>query len=160
MTNDIHNPLTPVNDISPKIPTPPARKKIKCEHGLGWLEECYNTAKGERALWVAVITQAMQDALSRCKKSDSRYHKYEATCWLTGNSKDFIDVCLCAGMDPDYVRYKSKRALAAPTPWRAEAGKGKRYLERKAYRLRQRLAEAPPPPTVIDGPWGHPAPQC
>lgn len=104
-----------------------------------WLEEAYNTARGETALWVAVITQAMMDALSRCKKSESRYQKHEAISWLTSNSKDFIDVCLAAGMNPDYVRLKAKKILASPLPWRAEAGKGKRYEERRKYREKQKL---------------------
>src|SRR5947208_1331494 len=97
--------------------------------------------RGETSLWVAVITQAMMDALSRCNNAEATYHKHEAIHWLTGNSRDFITVCLFAGLDPDYVRRKSKRALAAPRPWRAEAGKGKRYLERKVYR--QNLKAAP-----------------
>lgn len=114
-------------------------KKRKKTNSLVWLEEAYNVSRGETALWIAVITQAMMDALSRCKKSESLYHKHEATYWLTGNSKDFIDVCSAAGMDPDYVRLKAKRTLASPTPWRAEAGQGKRYQERKKYREQQQL---------------------
>lgn len=85
-------------------------------------------------MWVAVITQAMMDALSRCKKAESIYQKHQAINWLTGNSMDFIDVCIAAAMNPDYVRRKAKQALTAPVAWRAEAGKGKRYLERKKYR--------------------------
>lgn len=80
----------------------------------------------------------MQDALSKCKKAESIYQKHEATIWLTDNSKDFVDVCLCAGMNPDYVRSKAKKTLAKPTLWRAEAGTGKRYEERKKYRIKQR----------------------
>ncbi len=118
---------------------PPLTKKRKNPDSLIWLQDAYNTARGETALWVAVITQAMMDALSRCKKSESLYQKHEAICWLTSNSKDFIDVCLSAGMNPDYVRHKAKKVLAAPVPWRAEAGQGKRYQERKKYREKQRM---------------------
>lgn len=123
-------------------PPPPGSKnfsnKKPASEPLIWLEKACNNARGETALWVAVITQAMMDALSRCKKSESVYHKYEAISWLTGNSKDFNDVCLCAGLNPDYVRRKAKKVIAAPVPWRAEAGKGKRYQERKKYRQKQR----------------------
>lgn len=116
-----------------------------------WLQEAYNTARGETALWVAVITQAMMDATSRCKKSESRYNKHEATYWLTGNSKDFIDVCLCAGMNPDYVRRKAKNVLSSSFAWRAEAGKGKRYHERKKYREKQREKIREPETGIIIG---------
>lgn len=114
-------------------------KKKKSNDSLMWLHDAYNSARGETALWVAVITQAMMDALSRSKKTESRYQKHEATCWLTGNSKDFTDVCLCAGMDPDYVRRKAKNILSSPRPWRAAAGEGKRYEERRKYRENRRL---------------------
>lgn len=112
-----------------------------------WLHTSHNPVRGETALWVAVITQAMMDALSRARNSEAQYEKHEAIHWLTSNSRDFTTVCLFAGMDPDYVRRKAKRTLAAPIPWRAEAGKGKRYLERKAYRKRleeEASADAPP----------------
>lgn len=104
-----------------------------------WLQESNRMAHGEVALWVAVITQALMDALSRCKKPESQYQKHEAIRWLTGNSRDFIDVCLSAGMDPNYVRKKAKKAIYSPKSWRAEPGKGKRYLERKRYREKQKL---------------------
>jgi hypothetical protein len=62
-------------------------------------------------------------------------------------------------MDPDYVRRKAKRAIISPKPWRAEAGKGKRYLERKAYRQKNKKPAQPDEPKpsgpaqIIVGPW-------
>src|SRR5687768_12138993 len=97
-----------------------------------------NPVHGEMSLWSAVITQAMMDALSKARSSEALYHKQNAIRWLTGNSDDFITVCLLAGYDPDYVRKKAKQIIANPVPWRAEAGKGKRYLERREYRKRSR----------------------
>lgn len=82
------------------------------------------------------------DALSRSRNPEVQYHKREAIYWLTENNKDFIIVCLHAGMDPDYVRQKAKRAINSPSPWRAEPGSGKRYAERKAYRERIRKQPA------------------
>jgi hypothetical protein len=120
------------------------------------LVEPFNHARGETALWVAVITQAMMDALSKSKTPEMRYHKYEAIRWLSDNSKDFVMVCYFADMDPDYVRRKAKKSLLSPTAWRAEAGKGKRYMERKSYRNKhQKPPVQPPAPTgqIIDGPW-------
>jgi type II secretory pathway component PulJ len=129
-----------------------------------WQEEPYNPVKGEMALWTAVITQALMDALSRSPNKEAQFHKHEAIRWLTENSKDFIEVCHNAGLNPDNVRRKAKKVIANPTLWRAEAGKGKRYLERKRYRLKCRqqktaatpTTEIPSPvtPQVIEGPWG------
>jgi hypothetical protein len=148
-SNNNLNPSKIIPSLNAKHP--PAKKRNKA-NSIMWLQEAYNTARGETALWVAVITQAMMDATSRCKKSESRYNKHEATCWLTGNSKDFIDVCLCAGMNPDYVRRKAKNVLSSSFAWRAEAGKGKRYHERKKYREKQ-MAKTREPETgpITDG---------
>lgn len=126
------------NNLPPTASSKKPPNKTSTSESIIWLEKAYNSARGETALWVAVITQAMMDALSRCKKSESIYHKHEAISWLTSNSKDFNDVCLCAGLNPDYVRRKAKKIIAAPKPWRAEAGKGKRYHERRKYRQKQR----------------------
>ncbi|MDE3059739.1 MAG: hypothetical protein KGJ06_01860 [Pseudomonadota bacterium] len=136
------------------------RRRSDRQTGLAWLDEPYNHAKGEMALWVAVITQAMMDALSQAKTAEASYQKHEAICWLTSNSKDFAMVCLCAGLDPAYVRRKAKKALAAPVPWRAEAGKGKRYLERKAYRrrIKEAVRQTLNPDNVakvVPGPWAR-----
>lgn len=129
----------PKDNISPPTTASKIPSNIKYPtESLLWLEKAVGCARGETALWVAVITQAMMDALSRCKKSESIYQRHEAINWLTGNSKDFNDVCLCAGLNPDYVRRKAKKVIAAPKPWRAEAGKGKRYEERRKYREKQR----------------------
>jgi hypothetical protein len=117
------------------------------------LSDPFNPVRGEKALWVAVITQAMQDALNRATNAEALYHKHEATHWLTSNSKDFVTVCLFAGLDPDYVRRMAKRSLANPTLWRAEAGTGKRYQERKAYRkrLKEKAKQTEPaaPPALL-----------
>lgn len=139
------------------------KKKIKRHkiENIEWLNDPNRPVRGETALWVAVITQAMMDALSKAKNNEARYHKYEAINWLTGNSKNFVTVCLNAGLDPNYVRRKAKRAIASPTLWRAEPGKGKRYNERKAYRKRiksSRPEEREPSSdaaknNVITGPW-------
>lgn len=109
------------------------RKRNKHDYQY-WLAGPYNAARGETALWVAVLTQAMMDALSNSRNPETRVHKHEAIRWLIEGSKDFRTVCHYAGMDPDYVRKKAKRSLTNPTSWRAEAGKGSRYEERKAYR--------------------------
>jgi hypothetical protein len=127
-----------------------------------WFEGHTSAVRGETALWVAVITQALMDALNRSRHPEQQHHKQAAIQWLTGNSRDFRHVCELAGLDHNYVRRKAKRAIVSPLAWRAPPGKGKRYLERKAYRQRIKNAGQKPPPedngprasgTVIIGPW-------
>lgn len=118
-------------------------KKIRIDKLCSRIRTCvtrdsiYDTTRGESALWSAVITQAMIDALSKAKGNEAYTLKLNAVRWLTGNSDDFITVCLLAGMDPDNVRMKAKKAIANPVPWRAAPGKGKRYQKRRAWRIKQ-----------------------
>lgn len=90
------------------------------------------------SLYIAIIAQAFMDLNSKSKKSEDLFAKYEATNWLLHNNKDFVAICLAAGMDPDYVRRKAKQNLNKPTQWRATAGQGKRYHERRVYRIKQK----------------------
>lgn len=145
------------------ISRPAKKKRPATIHG--WFDGPYDTARGETSLWVAVITQAMMDALSRSRHPEQQHHKQAALNWLTGNSKDFFLVCSLAGMDPDYVRRKAKKSLVSPIAWRAAPGQGQRYLERKHYRQRIKKMRAIPageddagrtPASaceVIIGPW-------
>lgn len=128
--------------------------------GIPWFDVA--GAGAEQSMWIGVIMQAMMDALNLARDSESLYNKTEAIHWLTGNSRDFVDVCLYAGLDPDYVRRKAKKAMLSPVAWRAAPGCGKRYHERKAKRkARAALASkaeaisypALSPGNVINGPW-------
>jgi hypothetical protein len=78
--------------------------------------------RGEQALWRAVIVQALMDAGSQSGKMEAQYEKSQATCWLTGYSEDFKVVCDFAGFTADYVRSKSRQAIARGCKWRAESG--------------------------------------
>jgi len=132
MTQNVH-----FNDratSNKKIPPVRIRSKRYKHRYDEFVHEPYNLASGETSMWIAVITQAMMDALTNSTTAESRYHKIEATRWLTENSKDFTTVCLFAGFEPGYIRRMAKRILAAPKPWRAVPGKGKRYHEKKAWR--------------------------
>ena len=160
--------LEPATTISPPpSPTqtnqPTGRTKNKRkrkETGVQWLDDAHNPTRGESSLWIAVITQAMMDALSQSRGSEAMYHKNEATIWLTENRKDFIDVCLLAGLCPDYVRRKAKKAIASPKNWRAAPGEGKRYHERRRRLEKGRTKPAPdkgdelPQAIILKGPWG------
>lgn len=77
--------------------------------------------KGEQALWRAVIVQALMDAGSNSQKMEAKYEKSQAECWLTGYGEDFKVVCDFAGFNADYVRTKSKQALARGCKWRSES---------------------------------------
>lgn len=62
----------------------------------------------ERALWVAVITNAINDATGwppgAARQHEAERMRREARQWLTEGSMDFIDVCCLAGIDPDALR--------------------------------------------------------
>lgn len=128
-------PKNPETNIKARKPRNRRRPKPDYQH---WLFEPYNPVKGESALWAAVITQALMDALSNSRNPEAVYHKHEAIRWLTENNKDFSMVCHLAGFDVNYIRRKAKRAISNPVKWRADAGKGIRYEERKTYRRKMK----------------------
>ena len=76
---------------------------------------------GERALWRAVITQALMDASSQSKKMELKYEKSQALCWLTASNEDFRTVCENAGYCPHYIREQSIEAIKRDCKWRAPA---------------------------------------
>lgn len=78
----------------------------------------FNPVKGEMALWTAVITQALMDAGSGSRKPEAQHEKAKAIRWLLGNSEDFVAVCQNAGLDPQYVREKARKAIERGCIWR------------------------------------------
>lgn len=87
------------------------------------------TPRGEIAeisLWRAVIAQALLDAASDSSTPENLHAREEALRWLNGNDADFRRVCDCAGLDPDYVRRMTKRALFKRKEWRKRIGKTSR----------------------------------
>ncbi len=90
-------------------------------------EVCHNLeSRATRALWRAVITQALMDAASKSKKSSHKLHKRQALKWLRGRSDDFVHICTLAEMDPNYVIYKSRVALQRGCKWREDNTKSKK----------------------------------
>lgn len=63
----------------------------------------------ERYLWQRVLEQAFVDATYDGDGVESRRARDTAHSWITNNGKDFKQVCLMAGMDPDFLsdRYKA-----------------------------------------------------
>lgn len=101
----------------------------------------YNAAESEQALWRAVISQAISDALASNLKDDVLHYKEEAMMWFLGGGEDFCDVCERAGLEPYYVRKKAKRAMIAPPCLRIDAGASTEYRRKKRLRrLQKRLA--------------------
>ena len=163
MTSDTHSdtPKQPSDHTPAPTKIKLSSKKSRKNTPFIWHDLDFNPVRGETALWVAVITQAMMDALSNAKNPEAQFHKHEAIRWLTENSKDFVEVCQNAGFNPDDIRRKAKKTIANPMLWRAKAGTGKRYLERKKYRQKLKLAQqqakasapAPSGADILIGPW-------
>lgn len=106
------------------LPTP-------LSHALGASDSYHDSpksyARGEQALWAAVITQALMDAASRSAKNEARKDKTRARDWLATITDDFQDVCDLAGLDPSYVASRAERAIAGGCQWRLPAGQGWRH---------------------------------
>lgn len=81
-------------------------------------------ARGEQALWAAVITQALMDAASASGKPEARRKKLSALDWLSLIDEDFTTVCDMAGLDPDYVHTKARHAVHHGCQWRLSPGQG------------------------------------
>lgn len=160
MTQDIQQKPAEQHNISSTPANPkPNKRTHRWAKSIPWYCDIYNPVYGECGLWLAVITQAMMDALNRTRNPEHQKYRDEAIKWLTGNSVDFHFVCLLAGMDADEVRRRAKKAIVSPTRWRAEPGAGVRYTEKKYYRERVKREDAPPKTlpeeksNVITGPW-------
>ena len=74
--------------------------------------EEYNRAyKGYRALWRAVIMQAMIDIENNSSRTEDRMAKAKAISWFLYPSKDFYTVCMLADYDCKYVIQKAKELI-------------------------------------------------
>lgn len=71
----------------------------------------------EVALFRAVVLRALSDATkpSGGDRDAIRERSY-ARDWLLSGSRDFLDVCRFAELDPDYIREKAKALAAAGWP--------------------------------------------
>lgn len=84
----------------------------------------YIVVQGERAVWRAVIVQALMDAACQSKKQENIQARNESLIWLRGNSLDFATVCYNAGFEPEYVRRMVRDSLERNCSWRAAPGTG------------------------------------
>ena len=83
--------------------------------------------------------QALQDIGYKGEKKTLLSEKNQALAWI--GSKDFQAWCETADMHPDDVRRKAREIEEKGAKWRAPAGQGIRYEERKKYNARKK-AEA------------------
>lgn len=84
---------------------------------------CPHELLGMRALWRAVITQALMDASSNSSKVIDKVEGARARAWFSRNNPDFITVCSYADLDPSYVIEKSKEAIKRGCKWRQDSSK-------------------------------------
>ncbi|RXF69235.1 hypothetical protein [Hansschlegelia zhihuaiae] len=98
----------------------------------------------DRALWCAVIRQALTDATRTIAPSEpNRAHveQRQARTWFTGAGKDFRDVCYLAGMDPDAVRERAVRLIeeaASAEPVVVRKGRSANIIEFEGKTLTRR----------------------
>ncbi|MEH0831630.1 hypothetical protein [Anaplasma bovis] len=92
------------------------------EHeGLFSVEDTCASKEGEissedvryRALWGAVILQALVDITSNYKRTEYLVEKVKAFNWIKDMHADFVTVCHLAGYSPVYVRKKMKALTSA-----------------------------------------------
>lgn len=70
-----------------------------------------------RAVWRAVISQALIDACSNSRKKYERINKYAAIRWLTKSKRELEEVCLLAGLEYGYVQMKVNKAINSGMLW-------------------------------------------
>jgi len=58
----------------------------------------------EQRLFLAIIVQALEDALNTSNFKKETYWKEDAHKWFIENSEDFQEVCWSADMDPQMIR--------------------------------------------------------
>jgi len=70
------------------------------------------------------------DAATQSAKNEKKRDKTHALTWIELADMDFQDVCDLAGMDPDYVSHRAKRAIENDCQWRLPVGQGWRTQAR------------------------------
>lgn len=82
---------------------------------------CLNEAdfKAEKfcRVWQKVIYQAFIDAGNTSKKLRAKVQKKRAINWLKGEEDSFYEVCLLAGLEPNYVKKQVAKTLRRSSQW-------------------------------------------
>lgn len=74
----------------------------------------------EKALWKAVIMQAVLDIMNTSKRTEHIVAKRDAISWFNLKNKSFLRVCDNADLKPAWVLKKVRFALENPKTWRRE----------------------------------------
>ncbi len=133
---EIHRPsrrIMPLSSADTMTKTPSARfSPVRATAG-GSEQPClpadpedHHAIHGEKALWRAVIVQALMDAACGSRKPEAQQWKHDALIWLRGTSRDFFTVAYYAGFEPEYLRSMIAKALDGNCQWRALPGEGAR----------------------------------
>tara|TARA_R100001086_G_scaffold244692_1_gene174768 strand:- start:1735 stop:2061 length:327 start_codon:yes stop_codon:yes gene_type:complete len=78
-----------------------------------WMAESDGEEMPEKRLWGAVIARSLMDANApeqdvKCNpktwRGEREHARHTADSWLRSMSRDFVDVCTRAGIDPNYLR--------------------------------------------------------
>jgi len=77
----------------------------------------YSWSSPERRLFIAVLSQAVHDAFSGHVPG---LEKQQARSWLTGNSKDFKNICEYAGRSAQYVFEKIRKKILKANGWNTD----------------------------------------
>ena len=72
------------------------------------LQENVNYKK-EKALWKAVVMQALVDMASQSSKKMAKINRVKSILWANLANKDFLTVCSFAGLDAFYAYQKVLR---------------------------------------------------
>ena len=84
--------------------------KADSKHVYGW-------SSPERRLFIAVLSQAVHDAFS---SHVPKLEKQQARSWLTGNGKDFKNICEHAGRSAQYVFEKIRKKILKANGWNVD----------------------------------------
>lgn len=106
---------------------------------VAWQKLAHNPYK---SLARAKIVQFLCDLGTRNLKDEAQFFKMKAEHWFFGggkNREDFYAWCDIADLHPDDIRSVAADVRDQGLHWRAAAGMGKRYQERRNYRMMKKL---------------------
>lgn len=95
-----------------------------------------------RALWRAVIMQAIFDLTSNSSRTEEKMAKKHAQSWLLGGSEDFLQVCSMAEYDPKFVK---RKAISTITNYNKDPKKMRFFYTKlkKIYNTNQKNKDVP-----------------
>lgn len=79
--------------------------------GMLFAEQAADPCVSEHSLWRAVILQALADACAHSESPTAILERQRARAWFFEPNEGFSQVCMLAGMNPDFVRRKAREAV-------------------------------------------------